>query len=672
MRSSNVSDKMRVLVLAPTLKDAEVTAQILEKDEIVVTICSDIVDMCDKLEEGSDAAILTEEAIFHSQSAKLEQWIQKQPTWSDFPLIVLTSAGNQQATVKANNLQVIGNMTLINRPLHISTLISAVKSVLRDRKRQYAVRDLLVERDSYTYALQESQKKFEDLANSINPMVWVTLPNGYHEYYNRRWYDYTGVPHGSTDGEGWNAIFHPDDQERAYKRWQHSLDSGESYEIEYRLRRHDGVYRWVLGRAECIRDIKGQIFRWYGTCTDIQELIDARQQAEAANIAKTEFLANMSHEIRTPMNAVIGLANLLSTSQPLSQRQIEFIKTLQMSADSLLALINDLLDIAKIESRTVELEQIPFSLMDLIQDVISIMAVRVKEKGLTFTSSGECVKDCMFLGDPTRLRQIILNLCSNAIKFTEHGGVHIAVACIDTDNQPLKHINITVTDTGIGIAPDKLESIFAKFIQADNSINRKYGGTGLGLAITKTLTEIMGGKIFVESKIDQGSIFKVVIPLQLVVDRPDHQLNSLTIFDNTQTLEQTQGPLILLVEDYAPNTLVAKTMLEQMGYHIHVATNSMEAVTAFKSSKYAIILMDVQMHGLNGLEATRLIRDYEVQNSLSPVPILGMTAHALTGDRERCLDVGMNDYISKPFDPDNLYKKIRTLMIKPKNDPDLR
>ncbi|MGZ6040998.1 MAG: PAS domain-containing protein, partial [Asticcacaulis sp.] len=336
------------------------------------------------------------------------------------------------------------------------------------------------------FALRDSEQHFRDMADSINQMIWVTRPDGFHEYYNRRWYDYTGVASGSTDGDGWNAIFHPEDQPRAWERWRHSLETGEPYEIEYRLRRRDGVYRWALGRAECVRGRDGRITRWYGTCTDIQDLVDARQSAEAANLAKSEFLANMSHEIRTPMNAVIGLSTLIAKSSPLTARQHEFIRTLQMSADSLLALINDLLDIAKIEARTVELESIPFSLDRLVQEVASMMAVPVRDKGLSFAAEGECAEGRMFVGDPTRLRQIIVNLWSNAIKFTAEGGVHISITCHPEAREDHEIVCIAVKDTGIGIAADKIGAIFDKFVQADSSINRRYGGTGLGLAITKT------------------------------------------------------------------------------------------------------------------------------------------------------------------------------------------
>ncbi len=504
---------------------------------------------------------------------------------------------------------------------------------------------------------QQSERQFKQLANAINPMVWVAGSDGKAEYFNNRWYEFTGRAPDHASNAAMTELIHPEDLELALAQWRQNVETGEPFEIQFRLQRHDGVFRWVLGRATAERGENGHITRWYGTSTDIQDLVDARQKAEEANIAKSEFLANMSHEIRTPMNAVIGLSTILATSQPLTDKQRQYIRTLQMSADSLLALINDLLDIAKIEARTVELEHIPFSLPRLLQEVTSMMAVQVRQKGLHFTADGECADNHLYFGDPTRLRQIITNLCSNAIKFTSHGGVHVSIECRSGDRPDVETVCIAVRDTGIGIAPDKVPTIFDKFIQADSSMNRRYGGTGLGLAITKTLTELMGGTIHVDSEVGKGSTFTICLPMEIASQDKASEVSLSTLIE--RTLDDKLRPAVLLVEDFEPNVLVASTFLENFGYRVDVAENGLEAFEKAKANEYVAALMDVQMPGLNGLDATKMIRAYEVKSGKSRLRIIGMTAHAMAGDKERCLAVGMDDYLAKPFNPEELKAKLR-------------
>lgn len=370
-----------------------------------------------------------------------------------------------------------------------------------------------------------------------------------------------------------------------------------------------------------------------------------QKKAEAASRAKTDFLATMSHEIRTPMNAIVGLSSILGRSAPLTDKQAEYIKTLQLSADALLSLINDLLDISKIEARTIELEEVDFSLCELVHEIVSMMSVRAQEKGLEFTADCGTIEHMRFFGDPTRMRQIITNLCANSLKFTEKGFVSIRVLTKPGAAEDVLDVFLLVEDSGIGIHDDKKATIFEKFVQADNSISRKYGGSGLGLSITKQLVEVMGGTITVDSTYGRGSLFTVMVPLRVTEDSAE-ELAQLT---RAPVKGGSMNKTVLLVEDHEANILVAATYLEDLGYDFDIARNGSEAIERSKSKRYQAILMDVQMPGMNGFEATQLIRAFEVKKKHPRVPIIGVTAHATTGDRERCLASGMDDYIAKPF-----------------------
>jgi signal transduction histidine kinase/ActR/RegA family two-component response regulator len=383
-------------------------------------------------------------------------------------------------------------------------------------------------------------------------------------------------------------------------------------------------------------------------------LEETARQAKAAGIAKSEFLANMSHEIRTSMNAIIGLTHLLDQAGISEEKRQDAFRIMKCSAQQLMELINNILDISKIESKQVELECIPFDLDVLLEEIVSIQNVNAAEKNIALAINYLCKPEAQVIGDPARIKQVIMNLVGNAVKFTEKGEVNLVVDCPSARDGKTACLHMDIQDTGIGIKPEHVQGIFTKFSQGDASMTRKYGGTGLGLAISKNLIETMGGDITVTSTYGQGACFSVSLSL------PFYKEDKVVYphFGSVSARSDLRGVRILLVEDYAANIMVAATLLEQLGCAYTVAHDGKEALSRLKEESFDIVLMDVQMPVMDGFKTTALIRALEKEHAKPHTVVIGITARVLTGDRELCLESGMDDYLSKPFNPDEFEEKI--------------
>lgn len=451
--------------------------------------------------------------------------------------------------------------------------------------------------------------------------------------------------------DDYSSLIHPDDAERVTQAFVRAAETGCRYDIEYRIRRPDGIERWIHSEGQRIEMPEGRS-HFIGISRDItrrklaeEALASAKAAAEAANVAKSQFLANMSHELRTPMNAILGMIDV-ALPKATDPMVLDCLQTAKGSADLLLTLLNDLLDSAKIESGKLELESAPFNPRQMLDHVSRVLSVRASEKGLRFSCRVPDDTPPAVKGDRVRLQQVLLNLAGNAIKFTEKGEVEITlrVGQAETgDREPSSTavLQFTVRDTGIGIPASRLERIFEPFAQADASTTRRFGGTGLGLSISRSIVEMMGGTMRVESEVGKGSRFSFDIRLPLAERLPAD-------FDAPVVVSHaTRAQLrILLVEDNPANQKLATYILEDRGHLVDIAGDGQEAVYWTEKNHYDVILMDVQMPGMDGLEATAAVRKRE--GGKPRVPIIAMTAHAMKGDRERCLAAGMDGYLSKP------------------------
>ncbi len=451
-------------------------------------------------------------------------------------------------------------------------------------------------------------------------------------------------------------LIHPRDLAHVDQRIQQATKVGNPPVFDLRLSTHAGGYLDTeLTLTSMIEG--GQVSAILGIARDItdrkrvqQALHAAKEAAEAANLAKGDFLANMSHEIRTPLNAIIGLTSLLldRTLDPESANYVEIIRS---SGDSVLALINDILDFSKIESGKLVLEDQPFQLSDCLAGPMDLIAAEATDKGLELncTIASSCPETVV--GDVTRVRQILVNLLSNAVKFTETGKIAINVRCRQLSDEQLE-LELAVSDTGIGIASDKLETIFGSFNQADASTSRKYGGTGLGLAISLRLAQLMGGRIWAESQLGVGSTFTFSVrarPADPARQRPPRHSGDRSI---DRYLSKRVPLRILVAEDNMVNQRVALLLLKRMGYRADLAADGEEVLECLMRQHYDVVLMDVQMPVLDGMEATRLIHRRWGANDRPR--IIAMTAAVMDSDRKKCIDAGMDDFISKPIQTEEL------------------
>jgi PAS domain S-box-containing protein len=496
---------------------------------------------------------------------------------------------------------------------------------------------------------------------SLDPLITINSEGKITDM-NQALSEITGITREKITGTDFFDYF--TDREKAREVYQEAFAKGFVKDSPLTIRHKDGKLTDVLFNGSVYRDERGEVMGIVIVARDItarkkfeNELIEAKKKAEkAAKIAeeavkaKQQFLSNMSHEIRTPMNAIVGFTKVVLKTE-LSEKQREYINAIKISGDALIVLINDILDLAKVDAGKMTFEKIPFKLSASVYAMLHLFETKMKEKNLELVKLYDNSIPEVLIGDPVRLHQVVLNLVSNAIKFTSKGKITVEVKLSHEDHDKAT-IQFSVSDTGIGIPEDRLESIFDNFQQASSGTARVYGGTGLGLAIARQLIVAQGGKIWVKSKPGEGSTFSFVLTFK----KSKEKALRVPETSSTPDKEENKAPKgkILVVEDVALNQLLMKTLLEDFGFELDIASNGKVAVEKLSNEEFDLVLMDLQMPEMNGFAATE-----EIRNNLKlDLPIIALTADVTTVDLEKCRAVGMNDYISKPIDDKLLLKKL--------------
>lgn len=507
--------------------------------------------------------------------------------------------------------------------------------------------------------LGESEKRYRELIENATGIIYQLDLKGCFTYINNVGLQLIKAKEEDVIGQHFSILVHKDYKKKTIEFYSNILKSKatEPY-LEFPLNISESEAQiWLSTSVKTIIK-KGHMIGYQAFSRDIteskkhqRELIKSKEKAEEALKVRSQFLANMSHEIRTPINGIMGLTKLLQKTS-LAGKQAEYLNAIDTSSNMLLLIINDILDISKIEAGKMIIEQHDFKLHDLIYSIIDVFEIRAKEKKIDLKCNLDDDLPKIIIGDPLRLNQILYNLLGNAIKFTSKGVVTLTVKVNpDNTNDFESSLLFQVSDTGIGIPKEKHQQIFSEFTQANGNTTRVFGGTGLGLSIVKSLTTLQGGTLGVESEEDKGATFWVALvyengSIKNLQDQPLSKNN----FD-------IDGIRILLVEDNPVNQLVACDLLNEEGANVRIVENGKLALEAYRNDDFDIILMDMQMPVMDGYEAIKLIRS-DFPNSKKSIPIIALTAHAVEGEQEKCLYAGANDYITKPFQPNELFGKI--------------
>jgi PAS domain S-box-containing protein len=490
-------------------------------------------------------------------------------------------------------------------------------------------------------ALRESEARFRTIADAMPQMVWSALPDGYHDYFNRRWYDFTGMAAGGTDGDGWAVLLHPDDLERTSNAWQHCLRTGDPYEIQYRLRHRAGDYRWALARALPVYGDNGKIIRWMGTCTDIHDQKLAEEKLKEADARKDEFLAMLAHELRNPLAPISAAAQLLQIGAIDEARVRQTSQIIGRQVHHLTSLVDDLLDVSRVTRGLVELDSgqvdIGHVVAEAIEQVTPLIRARHHRLGLQLSPDAPLV-----LGDKKRLVQVLVNLLNNAAKYTREGG-QIQL----TTEVHSSHVLIQVVDNGIGMAPELVSRAFDMFTQAERSPDRSSGGLGLGLALVRSLVQLHRGTVFCESAgPGKGSSFTVCLPRLFAEER------QLDVGAADPASQKCAAPLrILVVDDNVDAASMLSMLLEAGGHQVMTEHGARAALARAEAEAPQVCILDIGLPEMDGNELAQRLR---AMPQTAGAMLIAVTGYGQENDRQQTLAAGFDHHLVKPVDAGEL------------------
>jgi signal transduction histidine kinase/DNA-binding response OmpR family regulator len=658
----------RVLLVAPTAKDAQVTHALLTTGGLTCVICENIRQLNEQVEKGAGAVLLTEEAITADDIGELLRALNRQPAWSELPVVMLMRGG-VESPVASRVLRSLRNVTLLERPAPMRSVVSAVQVAVRGRQRQYQMREQIEKIRRAELRARELQQQLEIAIDAselgtfhcempLNKIIWNDRCKAHF------WLP----PEAEVDFDLFYSILHPDDRERTRKAVEECVKDGKLYDIEYRTVSPRGQIRWVRATGRTYYNERREPLRFDGTTQDITErknaeqernqLLEseraARQEAERAGRMKDEFLATLSHELRTPLNAIFGWTQLLKRGKDDSEIVAEGIDVIDRNVRMQTQLIEDLLDMSRIVSGKVRLDVQQVDLPEVIDAALQGVQPAADAKGICLERVIDPAAGPVS-GDPGRLQQVLWNLLTNAIKFTPRDGrIHVLLQRVDS------HVQISVTDTGEGISPEFLPHLFERFSQADASMRRKHGGLGIGLSLVKSLVELHGGTVRAASRGEgSGATFTIDLPLRPARDQiagAIHPRSSRVSAEEMKEPPKLRGVKVLVVDDEPDARELVRRMLIERQAVPRLASSAKEAQEILLDFKPDVILSDIGMPSQDGYEFMR-----EVRGRGDCTPAIALTAFARSEDRIRSIQAGYQTYLPKPVEAVELLAVIASL-----------